>query len=114
MARQRQWKDRRAWVEKDARNLVERDFPRYAWWKALLGIVMHKQAKRWRKEYARKKDAAFRYVIKKMSHGTFKNDPKEFERARHQVARARKRHAAWIEANPILVAERKAKKAKAA
>jgi hypothetical protein len=96
MARERQWKDRRAWVQPEAKKVAEKHRKRYPLWKRIIGFFVPKLKAKWRKKYDRYCFDQLRYIAKKMSHNDEKNDREEFARAKRQVARSRKRHADYL------------------
>jgi hypothetical protein len=100
MSRGRQWKDRRAWVEHDAPKTAAKYFRKLSWWKRLFGYFATERRKRWERDIARQNRRTEHYVLKKMSHGVEKNEPGEFERCKRQVARAKRRHEAFLAAHP--------------
>jgi hypothetical protein len=100
MKRQRAWKDRRAWVEHQSADLAQKHTKRYAWWKAIIGFIIPKLGRKWRKAYANYSANVAHYITKKLSHDLEKNEPGEFERCKRQVARAKRRHEAFLAAHP--------------
>lgn len=95
MKRQRQWKDRRSWNEAEAKAKMKK-YPAYPWWRVIIGFFVPKRAKKWRKAYIHKKEAAYRYVIKKMAHNTSKNEPGEWQRIQNQADRKARKHFLWL------------------
>lgn len=108
MSRERTWKDRRAWVESDAKKLSTKHRKRLAWWRVIIGFFSPKRKEKWARENRRQNENIARYITKKLSHDLGeKVDRDEWTRAQNQVKRARRRHEAWIAANPAIVESRK-------
>jgi hypothetical protein len=111
MARQRAWKDKRAWCESDAKArtiAIVKEY-RIPWYIKLIA-VFSKKAKRWHKaRWQSEYDKVFHYFIKRLSHNVRLKTNEEIIAERRMAKYAEKRRRKQIASGKRIAVKMKAK-----
>jgi hypothetical protein len=111
VARQRAWKDKRAWCESDAKARTIAIVKEYRLpWYIKLAALFSKKVKRWHKaRWQSEYDKVFHYFIKRLSHGLRLKSKEEIIADRRIAKYAEKKRRKQIAEGKRIAIKRKAK-----
>lgn len=93
MARARWWKDRRAWIESDAKKRAQEYADMIRWWQRLLCWLSKRYKARWEKAKSKRYTRALKFFTNRLSHGVYRRPPEEIraeKKMRRMAERKRK------------------------